>query len=342
MMSLSTGTTIYSYAVAYSRKRLRYRPGQGFKILFTAMYTTPVANSYQHAGVGTAENGVYFGYGGTNDLSDTSFGILYVYNGKREIKTLTVTAGASSSGNVTITLNGTAYTIAVTNSSNIQRTCWEISQGTYDGWYAYPSDATVVFIKASAGVTAGTQSFSAGATGATASIVQTRVGVASTDTFIAQSSWNGDKLNGTGASGVTINPQKLNIFRILVGFLGAHDLEFQVKVTPPNSNNSIWVTCHTVKFANLNIRPSFTNASFPFNIFSYSAGSTTNLTVSTASYAGMVEGKKMLHGNRATFYNLLTSVGATNYQALFTVMNPYVYNSVSNQIVIMIRSASTA
>lgn len=207
MMQLSTGTSIYSFAVAYSRKRLRYRPGQGFKATYTAMYTTPVANSYQHVGVGTAENGAYFGYGGTNDLSDTSFGILYVYNGKREIKTLTVTAGATSSGNVTVTLNGVAFTVAVTNSSNIQRTCWEISQGTYTGWFAYPSGATVVFVKASAGVTAGTQSFSASATGATATIVQTRAGSASTDTFIPQSSWNGDKLDGTGPSGVTINPQ---------------------------------------------------------------------------------------------------------------------------------------
>ena len=39
-------------------KRLRYRPGQGVKVKFTALYASPVAYSYQGAGCGTAENGI--------------------------------------------------------------------------------------------------------------------------------------------------------------------------------------------------------------------------------------------------------------------------------------------
>ena len=343
LMSLSTGTTINSYAVGNSRKRLRYRPGQGVKISYTALYTTPVANSYQGVGCGTAENGVYFGYGDTNNLADTSFGILYVYNGKREIKTLTVTTGATSSGNVTVTLNGTAFTVAVTNASNIQRTVYEIATYTgYTGWDAYPSGATVVFVRKSSGTTAGTQSFSAGTTGSAATIAQTRAGAASTDTFIKQSDWNGDKLDGTGASGFTINPQKLNIYRIKIGYLGAHDIMFQVKVTPPTSNNSTWVTVHTIKYANLNTATSFTNASFPFNAFAYSAGSTTNLTVSVGSYGGFVEGKKILHGNRASYKNSSTGVTNSTYTCLFTILNPRVFNSVANQSVINLLSLSGA
>lgn len=338
LMSISTGTTINSYAVAESRKRLRYRPGQGVKVKFTAIYTSPVANSYQGVGCGTAENGIYFGYGDTNNLADTSFGILYVRGGKREIKTLTVTVGATSASNVTITLNGTAFTIAVTASSNIQRTVWEISQGTYAGWDAYPSGATVIFIRSSAGTTAGTQSFSAGTTGSTASIAQTRAGAASTDTFIKQSDWNFDKLDGTGSSGFTINPQKINIYRFKIGYLGAHDLICQVKITPSGSNNSIWTTVHSIKYANLNTSVSFTNASFPFNSFVYSAGSTTNLTVSMGSCAGMIEGKKFIIGPRASYVNSLTTVGSSNYQVLFTILNPRVYNSVANQTVINIVS----
>ena len=343
LMQLSTGTTINSYAVSESRKRLRYRPGQGVKVSYTAMFTTPVANSYQDAGLGTAENGLYFGYGDTNNLSDTSFGILYVYNGKREIKTLTVTTGATSASNVTITLNGTAFTVPVTNSSNIQRTVYEIATYTgYTGWDAYPNGATVIFIRKSAGTTAGTQSFSAGTTGSAATIAQTRAGAASTDTFIKQSNWNVDKLDGTGDSGFTINPQKINLYRICIGYLGAHDLVFQVKITPPSSNNTTWQTVHVIKYANLNTTTSFTNASFPFNAFAYSAGSTTNLTVSIGSYCGSIEGKKILHGLRASYVNSLTTVGAANYQALFTILNPRVFNGVANQSVINILSMSGA
>jgi hypothetical protein len=346
LATLTTGTTIYSYSVLESRKRLRYRPGQGVKVKFTALYSNPVANSYQGVGCGTAENGLYFGYGNTSDLSDTRFGILYVRGGIREIKTLTVTAGASSSGNVTVTLNGTAFNVAVTNSSNIQRTTWEIAQGTFTGWDAYPKGATVVFVRKSAGVTAGTQSFSAGATGSTATITQTRAGVASTDTFIAQEDWNVDRCDGSktkeNPSGFSINPQKINIYRFKIGYLGAHDIICQIKMTPPNANNSIWQTVHVIKYANLNTQVSFTNASFPFNAFAYSAGSTTDLSVKVGSFAGVIEGKKYLIGPRATYVNALTTVGASNYQALFTILNPRVYGNVSNQTVINVQSFSGA
>lgn len=341
LMQLSTGVTQYSFAVGESRKRLRYRPGQGVKIPFTAMFTSPVINSYQGVGCGTAENGVYFGYGDTNNLStNTNFGILRVYNGKREIKTLTVTTGATSANNCTVTLNGTAFTVPLTAASNIQRTVYEIATYTgYTGWFAYPaSSTTVVFIRQSSGTTAGTQSFAAGSTGAAATIAQTRAGAASTDTFINQSDWNVDRLDGSNGdynpSGFTLNPQKINIYRIKIGYLGAHDLVFQVKITPPDSNNSVWQTVHVIKYANLNTVTSFTNAAFPFNAFAYSAGSTTNLTVSCGSFAGFVEGKKILNGPRASYDNTITSVGSTNYQALFTIYNPRTYNSVSNQVVI--------
>jgi hypothetical protein len=342
MYSVSTGATIYSQGIIQGRKRLRYRAGQGVVGRFTVLFTTPVQSSYQLAGFGHAESGIYVGYGDTNDMTDTSFGILHVTGGVREIKTLTVTTGATVAGNVTVTLNGTPFTVAVTNSSNIQRTVYEISQGTFTGWDAYPSGATVVFIRKSAGTTAGTQSFGAGATGSVASIVQTTAGVASTDTFYAQSTWNGDKLDGTGASGVTIIPTNLNIFQVNIGYLGTDVLVVKCKVPSSTGNNSTWVICHTIQFPNSRTTPIFNNPSFPFTLAAYSAGSTTNLTVRSASNAGFIEGMKVLHGNRFTYVNTLTTVGAANFQALFTVMNPRVYGGVSNQSVINLLNASGA
>jgi len=341
LWSVSTGTTIYSQASLLGRKRLRYRAGQGVVGRFTALYTAPIAYSYALAGYGTASDGVYFGYGDTNDLTNTEFGILYVRGGVREVKTLTVTTGATSSGNVTVTLNGTAFTIAVTNASNIQRTVWEISQGTYTGWKAYPSGATVVFIRDSAGTTAGTQSFSAGATGSAASIAQTKAGVASTDTFISQSDWNGDKMDGTGASGVTANWEKGNVFQIGIQYLGFGAITFQVE-SAPNGNNAEWITVHTLSLPNTLTSPSFTNPSFPFTMAAYSAGSTTNVGVKSASVAGFIEGAKALQGGRFTYFNSLTTVGATNFQALFTIMNQRYYKGKANQSVINLLNASGA
>jgi hypothetical protein len=339
--SVSTGTTSLAYGVLESRKRLRYRPGQGSVARFTALYTAPVANSYQIAGIGHSEDGVYFGYGNTADLSDTRFGILYVNRGVRERKTLTVTTGATSASNVTITLNGTPFTVAVTNSSNIQRTVWEISQGTFTGWDAIPVGATVVFLSKSSGVTAGTQTFSAGSTGAAATIVQTAAGVNSTDLFIPQSTWNGDRLDGTGASGVTIDPTKFNVYQIGMQYLGAGAVTFEIEITTADGNNATWVVVHTMKLPNTRTTTSFGNPSFPFTVATYSAGSTTNLTVKIGSFAGFTEGIKKLQGNRFT-YNDTVTANTSAFTPAFTVMNPRVYSNRANQGVINLLSVSFA
>jgi len=343
----STGTTQYSQAVLLGRKRLRYRPGQGVVGRFTALYSSPVPYSYAIAGFGTASDGVYFGYGNTNDLTDTDFGILYVKGGVREIKTLTVTVGATVASNVTITLNGVAFVVPVTASSNVQRTVYEISTFTgYTGWDAYANGATVIFVRKSAGTTASTQTFAAGTTGASATIVQTKAGVASVDTFIPQTDWNGDKMDGTGGtsnpSGVLLDPTKGNVFEIGIQYLGFGAITFKIETVSLGNNNATFTTVHTLKLPNSLTAPSFTNPSFPFTMAAYSAGSTTNVEVKVGSYAGFIEGSKTLQGNRFSYFNSLTTVGATNLQALFTVMNTRYYNGKANQSVINLLSASGA
>jgi len=335
---LSSGTTIFSQATLQSRKRLRYRPGQGIVGRFTARYSPPVANSYQLVGFGHAEDGVYFGYGNTSDLSDTSFGILYSRRGQREIKTLTITAGATSNGNVTITLNGTDYVVAVTNASNIQRTVYEISRATYAGWRAFPLGATVVFVANAASPSAGSQSFNPGTTGSTGSIVQTRAGAASTETFIPQSSWNGDPLDGTGPSGAVIDPTKGNVFEIGIQYLGFGALSFRVEIASPD-NNAAFYEVHTIRLPNTLTQSSFRNPSFPFTMAVYSAGSTTDLTVESASFAGFIEGEKRLNGGRFSYLRSTSSaVGDTTIYPLFTILNSGVYGTIPNQAVINVLS----
>jgi hypothetical protein len=345
---VSTGATIYSQGVLLGRKRLRYRAGQGVVGRFTALYSDPVAYSYAIAGFGHAEDGIYFGYGNTDDLTDTSFGILYVNRGVRETRTLTVSTKATTAGNVTITLNGVANTIAVTDATagTLYKTVWDISQGTYAGWDAHPVGATVVFVKKSSGVASGTYSFSAGATGSAASIAQTKAGAASSDEFIPQSEWNGDRLDGSlgdnNASGVMLDPQTGNVFQMLIQYLGFGSIVFQVEVTPPTSNNSDFVTVHTLKLPNTLTATSFGNPSFPFTMAAYSAGSTTNVYVKSGSFSGFIEGTKTLHGNRFSYFNKLATVGDTNFQAIFTVMNTRYYQGRANQAVINLLSASGA
>ena len=338
---VSTGTTIYSQAFIQSRKRLRYRAGQGVVGRFASVFSTPVSYSYQLAGFGHSEDGVYFGYKEIAGVTP-EFGILYVNRGKREVQTLTVSTGATSANNCTITLNGVANTIALTNASDVYRTAYDISKGVFSGWKAFPSGATVVFVNDSAGVNAGAFTFAAGSTGAAASFATTRAGGASTETFIPQSQWNGDKLDGTGASGVTADWQKGNVFEIGIQYLGYGSLEFKVETASSGANNADFVTVHTIKNPNTLTNTSLRNPSFPFTMAVYSAGSTTDISIKTGSFAGFIEGSKVLHGNRFSYFRTLTTVGAVNYQALFTVLNNLYYGGIPSQVVVNLISVSGA
>jgi hypothetical protein len=71
LATVSTGITTASTATMESRKRLKYRAGQGAVIRITAAFATSVAVTTQLAGVGDAENGFFYGYNGT------VFGILH-------------------------------------------------------------------------------------------------------------------------------------------------------------------------------------------------------------------------------------------------------------------------
>lgn len=336
-----SGTSQYSQAIIQGVKRLRYRAGQGVVGRFTALYSTPVANSYQVVGFGHAEDGVYIGYGDTNDLSNLEFGILYVNRGVREVQTLTITTASSTAENVTVTLAGFTFNIAVTNSANIQRTVWEISQGTYAGWKAYPQDDTIVFVADAAGNK--TSTFSISGTTVVGSFAETKAGVSSTDLFIPQSSFNGDKLDGTGASGITIDPTKGNVFQISVQYLGYGSISFAVEGAA-SGNNPDFVTFHTLRLPNTLTATSFGNPSFPFSMAVYSAGSTTDLTVKCGSFAGFIEGDKMLHGKRFTYFNQLGTnvVGASNYHHLFTIQNKRYHNGRTNQVVVNLLSVTAA
>ena len=330
---VSTGTTIYSQASIQSRKRLRYRAGQGIIGRFAGYFSQGVTQSYQVAGFGHAEDGVYFGY------KNEDFGILYNNRGVREVRTLTITSASSTNETAIVTLSGATYGVSVTNSANVQRTVWEISQGTYAGWDAYPSGSTVVFVKNSVG--SANNSYSISGTSLAGTFSRTKAGEAANELFVPQSEWNGDKLDGTGASGFTIDPTKGNVFEIGIQYLGYGTVVFKVEIVS-DSNNADFITVHTLRNPNTRTITTFGNPSYPFTMAAYSAGSTSSVSVTVGSFAGFIEGHKRLHGNRFSYFNSLTTVGATNYQALFTIMNSRYYAGMANQAVVNLLSVTAA
>ena len=330
----STGTTQYSFASLQSRRRLRYRAGQGVVGRFAGRFSAPAANSIVVAGFGTAESGVYFGYNGT------SFGILHSTGGVREIQTLTVTTASTATNNYVVTLpSGQAVNVTATNNNSTIKTAYEISRGTYPGWKAEQRGSTVVFIADSVGPKAAISFAQTGAgTPAAVTVAETVAGVAGTDTWVPQTSWNGDKLDGSGYSDFTLDPSKGNVYQIGFQYLGAGPIFCSVEVPAIDGNNATWVLVHTFNFPNSLTSTTLSQPSFPFTMSAYSAGSTTDVSVRISSFAGFIEGKMRLTGPRMTYTDTSTAVSTTSYYALLTIRNDRVFSGRANQSVIHLLS----
>lgn len=80
------------------------------------------------------------------------------------------------------------------------------------------------------------------------------------DTSVAQSSWNGDKLDGTGLSGATLDLSAQNLFVIDFSWLGIGIVRFCVEV------NGVLTVLHTVRSANVITSPYSQTGTLPVRI----------------------------------------------------------------------------
>lgn len=121
------------------------------------------------------------------------------------------------------------------------------------------------------------------------------------DTVILQDDFNIDKLDGTGQSGILLDPTKINIFRIAYGWLGTACVTFEI-----SRQDGIWFPFHRLKLPNTLTLPSVTNPTLPMRAQVQGVGSP-GVTLKTASWcAGVV-------GNRTANYirNFSATTGVT-------------------------------
>lgn len=104
--------------------------------------------------------------------------------GKCSEHKLAITAGASSSNNVTITLNGVAVTVAVVSGDSASAVATKIASATFSGWSAVANGADVTFTKQVYGVTSDSV-FSGGSTGVSGTFSAIVEGTAIPDAVVA-------------------------------------------------------------------------------------------------------------------------------------------------------------
>lgn len=148
-----------------------------------------------------------------------------------------------------------------------------------------------------------------------------------TDTFVSQSNFNGDKLNGTGPSQFNYDYTKLNVFRISYGWLGASIIKFQIM----NSNGN-WITFHIIKQPNSSSFPSIANAMLPISAQVFDRAGGSSLTLRTASWnMGIVS----IQSSAANRYFAITNTAAIPLLTethLLTLRNPTTFQSLPNKI----------
>lgn len=154
----------------------------------------------------------------------------------------------------------------------------------------------------------------------------------------ALANWD-DPLDGTGASGETIDQTKLNVFFIQYQYLGAGAINIFFE-----KQDGDMAMVHTDKYAGLNIVPSTFNPNYHFHLHVDNKGTTDNLIIKSSSYAYFVEGRTQfieLHQpQNATEISEKTSVSTET--AIITIRNKSTYASKTNFIDIHIQNISVS
>ena len=285
MAVIQSGASANSGAHMLSLEPLKYEPGQGGLVRFTALFTSGAANSVQIAGIGDVGDGLFFGFNGT------AFSILRRELGGPEVQTVTVSAGAGTqSGNITITLDGETRIVAVVLNDTAREVAVKIADADWTdvglGWTAYVNNATVILKSWSDGNKSGTMSFAdTDGTGTAATLAETLAGADVTNEWVAQTSWNLDK--AAGAEHLpTLDPTKGNVYQIRYQWLGFGLITFAIE----HAEDGEFIDVHQIRYANANTVPSLQNPTLPLHIMSKNISNTSNLTVKTSSMAGFVEG----------------------------------------------------
>ena len=152
----------------------------------------------------------------------------------------------------------------------------------------------------------------------------------SIDTWIPQTSWNGDIMNGSGGvnnqSSITLDPTKGNVYEIQFQWLGFGSITFSIE----NPATGTFIPVHNINYANNNTVPSFTNPSFPIIWEVENTTNATNIVLKGASALAEVEGIVEYLGPRNAIGNTKSGV-TTTLTNILTVRNKSTYQSTTNR-----------
>ena len=157
-----------------------------------------------------------------------------------------------------------------------------------------------------------------------------------TPEWTAQTAWNGDKCNGTGSTGFTLNAALGNVWQIRYPFLGYGSIKFYV-LDPSGT----WLLVHTIRYPNSSVTLQVTNPNLPFWAQSINSGATSNQIVYVGSVGVSVTGVRSFIGApKWAFAGNSTTV--TNEVVALNLRNATTYNGVTNRSMIRLHSIAVS
>jgi len=151
----------------------------------------------------------------------------------------------------------------------------------------------------------------------------------SADTFIPQTSWNKDKLDGSGISKFILDDTKLNQYRFLFDGLGVTPVYCQVY----GGIDIGWITVHVIDDTNISTVTAFQNPAFPMAVEVGRTVGTGAVTVSTGSWAASIAESDESHAGHRVFAGEIDSTLVANTETyLGTFVNKDTYQSQTNTV----------
>ena len=160
-----------------------------------------------------------------------------------------------------------------------------------------------------------------------------------TSNWTSQTNWNGDKMNGSGSSGMTLDTTKGNVYSIQFQWLGFGVINFYLASTTTGQP----ILVHRIEYPNTAIVPSVYNPSFPLTAKVINSGNTSNIILQTPSAMAFCEGDGYSQAIvTRNSINASISLNTPTNQNVITLLNTSTFASKTNRTRILLDFVSTS
>lgn len=315
----SSTSTVGSYGLIRSKRFNTYKPGQSMIARWYGKFDNPASGTSQRLGLNNQENAYYFGY------DNTTFGFLHTYGGRAPIYRITVNSYTGAQ-NVTVTLNGVAYVIAISAGLTTGQVAQQISQSAFGGlWLANQRDNTVELLYTSTTPTNGTFSISGSGT-FSGSIAQVQAGVAATNEWF----YNGVDFDLPA----WFDPQKFNQFELKYSWAGVN---FFILNNTTGQFELVYQHLQSDEdFLEL------INPAFKISMLALNQGGSSAVTLKVASMMMGLEGITNRNSYTGSATTTATSLTQNTLYQILSIQNPYTYNGTINTKELLLEDITVA